>query len=381
MRPGSYIKTFEGLLAALFLFLAAARPAAAQEPFRWSLLRVSPADSAALVALHAAGIEVLSVEGDAARVLAGPRESTWLVEQGFSVRVEVEDYGRYLASRRQESAPTRLAGAEGFAVGSMGGFFSPEEIAAFVDSLVRIDTHGIISPRFEFGRSSEDRPLWAVRVSADASGEDPDKPQVLYNSLIHPREGVTAMCLLYYLGWLVGNYGVVDSVTALVDSRELYFIPVLNPDGYERNWQSYTGGHGFGLWRKNARDNDGNGKVESWEGVDLNRNFSLGWGYDDIGSSPAGWQDSYRGPESFSEPETRAFRDFVNAHAFSCAVNFHSYSSVLINPWGYVDARTPDSLLYARLGRELTAENRYVYGTAVGTLGYRVNGELTDWEY
>lgn len=383
MRPNVQRQTLEGLLAALFLFLSVCRLDAATGDLHWSLLSVSPADRAALTSLRAAGLEVLKVEAGEARVLANPIERAWLAENGFAVRVEIEDYGLYLARRRQEAAQPHLAGAIGFAKGSMGGYFSPEEVAAFVDSLVRIDTHGIISPRFEIGRTHQNRPLWAVRVSENAAQEDPGKPRVLYNSLIHAREGVTGMCLLYYLGWLVENYGRVDSVTALVDSRELYFIPLVNPDGYEINWNSYknSDGRSFGLWRKNVRDNDGDGAVGYYDGVDLNRNFSLGWGYDNQGSSPYWSSESYRGPEPFSEPETQAFRDFVNARGFSCAVNFHSYSSVLINPWGYVNAQTPDSLLYVRLGRELTAENRYVYGTAVGTLGYLVNGELTDWEY
>jgi hypothetical protein len=368
----------KGLLAALFLFYVPGRATGLGEQPRWNVLEVVPADSAALELLHSTGIEVLSLGAGKATVLANPLEQTWLGERGFTTRVLIEDYGLYLARQRQ--AGPRPAAAGGFASGSMGGFFSPKEIEAFVDSLIRNDRNGIITQRFEFGRSHENRPLWAIRVS-DNAAVDEDEPEVLYNSLIHAREGAGVMCLLYYLKWLIDNYGKVDTVTALVESREMYFIPLVNPDGYERNWQIYSGGGGFGLWRKNRRDNDGDGVVEFWEGVDLNRNFSFMWGYDNSGSSPYESQDSYRGPSAFSEPESRALRDYINLRQFACAVNFHSYSSVLINPWGYADLQPPDSLLYARLGRELTAENRYRPGSASRTLGYRVNGELTDWEY
>lgn len=369
---------FKGLLAALFLFYSPGRAAVTSEPLRWNVLAVFPADSAALELIHASGIEVLTLEAGKATVLANPLEQAWLGENGFSVKVMIEDYGMHLAGQRQ--AGPCLTAAGGFASGSMRGFFSPKEIEAFVDSLIRNDRHGIITQRFEIGRTHENRSIWAVRVSDNAVADE-DEPEVLYNSLIHAREGAGVMCLLYYLGWLAENYGKVDSVTALVDGREMYFIPLVNPDGYERNWQQYSEGRGFGLWRKNVRDNDGDGIIDWLDGVDLNRNFGYMWGYDNSGSSPYESLDSYRGPSAFSEPESRALRDFINSRLFSCAVNFHSYSSVLINPWGYAGIQPPDSLLYARLGRELTAENQYRPGSASHTLGYKVNGELTDWEY
>ena len=215
---------FKGLLAALFLFYGLGQAAARNEQPRWNVLEIVPADSAALELVHSAGIEVLTLEADKATVLANPLEQAWLVERGFTARVLIEDYGLYLAGQRQ--AGPRPAAAGGFASGSMGGFFSPNEIEAFVDSLIRNDRHGIISQRFEIGRTQENRPLWAVRVSDNAAADE-DEPEVLYNSLIHAREGAGVMGLLYYLKWLIENYGKADSVTALVENRGPWIVTIV----------------------------------------------------------------------------------------------------------------------------------------------------------
>ena len=81
-------------------------------------------------------------------------------------------------------------------------------------------------------------------------------------------------------------------------------------------------------------------------GVDLNRNYSFQWGYDDIGSSPDPTSNEYRGTEPFSEPETRAVRDFCENHQIKLSLNYHSWGDLLIYPWAYIDQPTPDVSLY-----------------------------------
>ena len=85
-----------------------------------------------------------------------------------------------------------------------------------------------------------------------------------------------------------------------MDSTELWFVLVANPDGYD-----YTFTDGNRLWRKNLRDNDGDGVITGLDGVDPNRNFSYRWGYDNEGSSPSFGSETYRGTAPASEPETR----------------------------------------------------------------------------
>jgi len=376
------MKTLPALAAAVLLFICGAGSAAADLPvetagLKWSLVRIPAAGPEIRELAVQAGIEIVAAGKDGSlEVLTSPSGIQLLRERGVAHVVLIEDYGRYLYQRNL--AAGRLA-AEQFATGSMGGYFSPPEILAFIDSLRRLDTHGILSDTVVIGSSLMGNPVWTVRISSSPGGQG--KPEVFYNSLIHSREGMSLMTLLYFMRILVENYGQADSVTELVDGRDLYFIPLANPDGYEINWQTYQSQSGFGLWRKNGRDNNGDGVLNIADGVDLNRNFDFQWGFDNNGSSPYGNDDNYRGTQAFSEPETRAIRDFIRSKSFVTAINLHSYGPYLINPFSYANLLTPDSALYRRLGEALTLENGYRFGTAVATLNYPANGEFTDWEY
>ena len=276
------MKSFKGLMAALFFFVAACLLNAAvpeQIPqIVWHVLKIEPGDSQTRALLAGSGFEIIGTTPDGGlKVLATSGQRQRLESLGVKTAILIYDYGRFLAEKNAETA--LLAAADEFATGSMGGFFSPEEALAFVDSLVASDIHGIISDTFHIGLSTWENPIWMVRVSGDSDGDE-NLPQVFYNSLIHSREGMSLMTLLYFLGFIVQNYGVADSVTNLVNSRELYFLPVFNPDGYEINWRTYRDSSKYGLWRKNARDNNQNGILYNLDVVDLNRNIDFMRGYD-----------------------------------------------------------------------------------------------------
>src|SRR5439155_3958992 len=115
---------------------------------------------------------------------------------------------------------------------------------------------------------------------------------------------------------LLTRYGSDPFATSLLDHRQIYVVPLVNPDGYKVNEDAYaaSGGLSFGFWRKNTRDNDGNGMFDAdSDGVDINRNYGYQWGLNDEGSSPDVTADNYRGPGPFSEPETQVERAIVNA--------------------------------------------------------------------
>jgi len=155
----------------------------------------------------------------------------------------------------------------------------------------------------------------------------------------------------------------------------MYFMPCVNPDGYL--WNQSTDPDGGGLWRKN-RYVDENGDVK---GVDLNRNYGLEWGVDDQGSSPNPNNDTYRGPSAFSEPETKAVRDFANQHQFQIALNYHTFGNLLIHPWGFSDSATEEDATFKALGNIMIEENNFTLGTGTETVGYVVNGDSDDWMY
>ncbi|HEY1039116.1 MAG TPA: M14 family zinc carboxypeptidase, partial [Bacteroidia bacterium] len=138
-----------------------------------------------------------------------------------------------------------------------------------------------------------------------------------------------------------------------------------------------TNPNGGGMWRKNRHDN-GDGTF----GVDLNRNYGEHWGYDDNGSSPTSSSDTYRGTAGFSEFETQAVRDFCENHEFKLALNNHTYSNLLIYPYGYVaSTQTPDSATFTAFAKRLTKCSGFTYGTGDQTVGYLTNGDSDDWMY
>jgi len=192
--------------------------------------------------------------------------------------------------------------------------------------------------------------------------------------LHHAREPEGMMSLIYFMWHVLEQYGVDEEITALLNTRELYVVPLVNPDGYAFN--RLTDPSGGGMWRKNRRDNP-----DTSHGVDLNRNYGYQWGSDDYGSSATPDDDIYRGSAAFSEPETRAIRDLCLKLKPSCALNFHTYGDVVVHPWGYVNNPTDDSLVFRRLGRILTQDNYYTVGTCYTTVGYPTNGDSDDWMY
>lgn len=262
-------------------------------------------------------------------------------------------------------------GVSGFGFGSMGGYYTFDEIAANLDSM-HAQFPDIISEKFSIGTSWEGRDIWAVRIS-DNPNVNEDEPTVGLDALIHAREPQSMATLMYFMWYLLENYGTDLQVTYLVNNREIYCIPCFNPDGYEYNHTIAPSGGGD--WRKNRRDNGGS------YGVDLNRNFGYAWGYDDIGSSPVPSSETYRGPSAFSEPETQAVGDFAILNRYGTHFNMHTYGNDILYPWGYIDAETPDSLTYREFGSDISTLNGYAVGTGFQLLGYPSNGATRDWMY
>jgi hypothetical protein len=304
--------------------------------------------------------------------------------EGLGVRYEVliSDLSSFYARRASldaateqnlEAAMKQEYGIEGFEFGSMGGYYTFNEVVAELDSF-RQQHPSLVTVKQSIGVTLQGRDLWMVKIS-DNADTDEAEPEVLYTGLHHAREPQSMACVMYFMNYLLENYGTDDEVTYIVDNRELYFIPVVNPDGYVYN--QTTNPNGGGLWRKNRRNN-GNGTF----GVDLNRNYGYEWGHDNTGSSGIPGSETYRGPSPFSELETQAVRDFVNNHSLVTALNYHSFSDLLIYPWGYIsNFVTPDSGLFIGMADDMTQTNGYDYGTANQTVGYLVNGEANDWMY
>ena len=302
-----------------------------------------------------------------------------LQSTGFSYEILIDDWYNYYANLPgltefekqqfiQQSKTDFNVG--GFGYGSMGGFYTLTEINAKLDTMYMLYPN-LITQKFSIGLSVENRPIYAVKIS-DNPNVNESEPQVQINSLIHAREPQGMMTVMYYMYYLLENYGTDPEVTYLVNNREIYFIPCINPDGYEYNRQ--TNPNGGGQWRKNRRNNGGS------YGVDLNRNFGYMWGYDNIGSSGTPSSETYRGPSAFSEPETQRIRDFTNTKNFKTALNYHTYGNYLLYPWGYINSPTPDNSIFDEFSTDMVAYNGYENGRPPQIL-YTVNGSSDDWMY
>ncbi|MEJ6807284.1 MAG: M14 family zinc carboxypeptidase [Saprospiraceae bacterium] len=259
--------------------------------------------------------------------------------------------------------------------GSMGGYFTYAEMLSILDEM-QAKYPNLISAKDTVIdiRTHEGNPIYWVKVS-NTPNIDNDNPEVLYTALHHAREANSLSQMIFYLWYILENYESDAEIKYLVDNTEMYFLPCVNPDGYL--WNQSTDPDGGGLWRKN-RYVDENGDVK---GVDLNRNYGFEWGVDDQGSSPNANNDTYRGPSAFSEPETKAVRDFANQHQFQIALNYHTFGNLLIHPWGFSDSATEEDATFKALGNIMIEENNFTLGTGTETVGYVVNGDSDDWMY
>ncbi|MBD3169093.1 MAG: T9SS type A sorting domain-containing protein [candidate division Zixibacteria bacterium] len=287
-------------------------------------------------------------------IAGSQKDLTTLENNGLRYSIIHEDMTAFYQSRNSD-------------ILEMGGYPTMDEAYDSLDLYQSLYPH-ILTERDSVAYSHEGRPIYMVKLSDNPFVDEPE-PEIFINGTIHAREPGSLLFNLYFIRYLCDNYGSDPLVTELVDNREFYFIPLINPDGYEYNRQ--TNPNGGGMWRKNR-----NG-----EGIDLNRNWGYMWGYDDEGSSPYPDDPTYRGPAAFSEVETEGMRQFCNSREFVTALNYHSYGEYCLYAYAYDDtARAEDLELFVAMGDTMTSVNDYAYGTAWQLL-YPVNGDAVDWQY
>lgn len=318
-------------------------------------LRGVPKETA--MALYSSGYDVVTTRPDGSvEIIASPEDYLRLVSDGFEVTVLVRDLRERLVSLYGRSS-------------GLGGLREYHSYDETVQEMMDIQNdHPSITRLEVVGTSIEGRDIYAMKIS-DNADIDEEEPEVLFTGLHHAREPITLEICLDLLNYLTDYYGSQPQVTELVDERETWVIPIVNPDGYEyaQNIDPY--------WRKNRRNN-GNG---TW-GVDINRNYGYKWGWDDIGSGSRSDDPTYRGTAPFSEPETRAVRDLCEAHDFAITVSHHSYGDYVLYPWGYVYGATDDDVAFEGIGNELSSMNGYEAGRTSVVL-YKVNGDFADWQF
>jgi hypothetical protein len=246
--------------------------------------------------------------------------------------------------------------------------------------------HPSIVSVFSIGKSYQGRDLWAAKIS-DHVGTDEDEPEVLFDALHHAREHMTVEQALYLFHLLVDGYGADAQITNLVDSREIWIIFAVNPDGFVYDLTCTGSSHPpYCAWRKNRQPNAGSSAI----GTDLNRNYGYRFGCcGGSSSNPANIE--YRGAAAWSAPETRAIRDFVLSRVvggiqqIKAHITFHTNGKLVLWPYGYTTRNLPtdmtalDQKAFVAMGRAMAARNGYTPQQSSDL--YVTDGDQIDWLY
>lgn len=253
---------------------------------------------------------------------------------------------------------------EDAANGDYGGFYTWPELVSQME--VWLAKYPDILACQSLGTTVEGRKIPLLKIS-DNPQRDEDEPEILYLVGVHPREQAPTVAIVRFVDELLSRYGTDAEITALVNTREIWVVPMLNVDGKIYDFQKGNGTDRGADWRKNRRPNrDGS------FGVDLNRNFPIRWGanrsldetWKTTTANPRG--NIYEGPLPASEPETAAMMDFIRRRPLRIMLDLHSPLHDMRAP-GYLSAR--EQPIYARLLRELQKSQREPYAIQIGKPG------------
>nr|WP_042183696.1 M14 family metallopeptidase [Kibdelosporangium sp. MJ126-NF4]CEL15749.1 Carboxypeptidase T [Kibdelosporangium sp. MJ126-NF4]CTQ93675.1 Carboxypeptidase T (EC 3.4.17.18) [Kibdelosporangium sp. MJ126-NF4] len=239
--------------------------------------------------------------------------------------------------------------------------------------------HPTIARLSSIGKSYQNRDLWLLKIS-DNVANDEAEPEVLFTCQQHAREHLTPEMCLRIANRYTDGYGTDTAITNEVNGKEIWIVTSINPDGSE--YDIATGS--YRSWRKNRQPNAGSANV----GTDLNRNWGYNWGCCG-GSSGSTSSETYRGPSAFSAPETQRLRDFVASRVvggvqqIKTHIDWHTYSELILWPYGYTTANTAPGLdanqerTFRTLGQQMGQTNNYTPEQSSDL--YITDGSIGDW--
>lgn len=269
--------------------------------------------------------------------------------------------------------------ARGGHEGNQTGFPSEDErfhdYAELKTELMRMEKENPeIAKVHVIGKSLEGRDILAIQINttkASLEAGKSNKPGAIFLGAHHAREHLSVEIPMMMVDYLLKNKADAK-ISALLDARDLWFVPMVNTDGAEYDISKGN----YLSWRKNRRPN-GDGTY----GVDLNRNYGYQWGTG--GSSTNTNSDVYMGPKPFSEPETQVVKSFVEGHLNAkILLSFHTYSELILYPWGHkydsIEAKK-DLAVFETMAQTMSAWNHYKPQQASDL--YIASGDTTDWAY
>ncbi|MBI2646297.1 MAG: zinc carboxypeptidase [Deltaproteobacteria bacterium] len=251
-----------------------------------------------------------------------------------------------------------------------GAFHNLQELESEMKALVQ--AHSNLATISSIGKSVEGRDLWMVRISGTQTKEG-EKAGILFLGTHHAREHLSTEVPFFLMKHLLEKYGKDEKITRLVNEREIWIIPLVNPDGtdYDITDKPYK------WWRKNRQG----GGAQSIYGVDLNRNYGYKWGGQGAGSDPS--SETYRGTSAFSEPETQAVKAFIDTHPnITTLLSYHTFSELILYPWGYTYDSIEDQQAFKVHETMAQAMGRMTgYKPQQSSDLYITSGDTTDWSF
>ncbi len=305
---------------------------------------------------------------------------TNLKKSGVKVEIleaDMEEYTKKMLKNKKTPTispcnSSQLIDPINYNTGSMGGYLTYDEMLAELDQMRSLYPNLITAkaPISSF-LTEQKRSIQFVKISDNPQNEETEK-RILFNAVHHAREPGSMQQLIYFMWFLLENYATNPEIKGLVDNTEIYFVPVVNPDGYVYNQTTNPNGGGF--WRKNRKKHS-NGNF----GVDNNRNYSYKWGTTGTSTTDTS-DDTYAGSGPFSEPENKAIKWLCEQKKFEVAMNNHCYSDLILYPYGYdYNKPTPDDNIYKGISAEMVKINNYVNQNSAEL--YPASGDSDDWMY
>lgn len=302
------------------------------------------------------GLDVWEVQPDYVVLRAGEAQAERLRQMGYGVE-QMQETRRLLST---------FATADAIAA-----YHSFASVQAELQELA--DSEPDIVELQEIGRSVEDRPIRVLRMGERRG----NTRKVLLMGCHHAREWISVEVPLLLARHLL-EHAHESPVQEWLAQGEIWIAPMVNPDGHEHCRTVNR------LWRKNRRPNP-DGSI----GVDPNRNYGYLWGTLDIPtSSHVPSDETYVGPRAFSEPETRAVRDLIGRELFSGVLTYHSYSQLILYPWGYTEDPISDPAdrdrmvdLAVQMRDLIRGVHDVAYTAQQSSALYPTAGDTTDWTY
>nr|MBA3747212.1 zinc carboxypeptidase [Solirubrobacterales bacterium] len=321
-------------------------------------------------AVAATGAAIVEADHGSVTVTASPSDLRRLRRLRYPVM------SRDTPGAESEAPPPEARAAE-FPV-TDSGYHTYQE---WVDETAAIAVaHPTLVTRTQIGTSHENRPIWALKVSDNAASDEAE-PEILFTHGQHAREHLTVEMALYLLHALTEQHATDARIRNVVDTREIWIVPSVNPDGAE--FDVATGSYVY--WRKNRQPPP---PLATAIGTDLNRNWDFQWGCCG-GSSGDPGSETYRGPSPFSAPETQALRNFVQSRRIGgvqqikAAIDFHTYGELVLWPYGYTVADIAPGLdadqraAFVAIGQSMAASNGYTAQQSSDL--YITDGSIDDW--